>query len=243
MISQLFIIIFIITLISFAVSVPLNGYITSWLITHVIYDKYHAHDEQIENFFGYFDFIGSFCFFFLGLGWGTILPIEQEYITGRLKTLRIFLAYSAQSLVSIFLAISCIIPSVFLTGKGCIYTALHMFFRNSLQTATADNARYIFQQASKTFSDCSPYAITGTLFFIGIVYVQTSILCISMVRNTFQAMLYPFRYQIMMSRYSWLLMLAIPLAFCMIFYKLFFALAFSVILSSIEIISWIIKGA
>ncbi len=243
MISTLFIVIFIITLIAFVLSVPLNGYLTSLLITHGAYDKIYAHDDEVESPFDYFDVFGSLCFIFLGFGWGAILPIEQECITGRNSLARTILAYSAQSLVSLFLAMCAIIPSVLLTSKVCIHTILHMYFVNSLHTATSDNARYVFQQSAAKFANCSPYAITATLFFVGIVFVQTSILCISMVRNAFQAAIYPFRYQIMMSQYSWLLMLAIPLAFCFIFYHFFFAITLSCILYSIELFSLLLKGA
>ncbi|MBY0110179.1 MAG: hypothetical protein K2X90_03655 [Candidatus Babeliaceae bacterium] len=242
MISILFIVIFIIKLIAFALSVPLNGYLTSLLITKRSYDKTYAYDEHAENPFEYFDFFGSLCFVFLGFGWGTILPVDQEYISGRNKLIRTILGYSAQPLVSFFLAICAIIPSVFLTGRACIHTVLHMFFASSLHTANSDSARYIFQQNAIRFAECSPYAITATLFLIGIVFVQTSVLCISMVRNAFQAAIYPFRYQIMMSQYSWLLMIVIPLAFCIIFYQFFFAVTLSCIFWSIELFSVLLKG-
>jgi hypothetical protein len=242
MVPTLFFVIFIIKLISFVISVPLNGYLTSLLIAHGTYDKQHAHDEQVDNLFDYFDMFGSLCFIFLSFGWGIIIPVDQEYITRQWRITRTVLAYSAQSLVSLFLALCAIIPSVLFTGKACIYTALQMFFVNSLHTATLDNARYIFQQGSYRFADCSPYAITATLFFVGIVFVQTSILCISMVRNAFQAAIYPFRYQIMMSEYSWLLMIAIPLAFCVFFYQFFFSITLTCIFYSIELFSWLLKG-
>lgn len=243
MISTLFIVIYIITLIAFVVSVPLNGYLTSLVITHRAYDKIYAHDQQVDNLFEYFDIFGSLCFLVLGFGWGTIIPVDQECISGKRRISRTILAYSAQSLVSLFLAICAIIPSVLLTGKACIHTVLHMFFVNSLQTATSDNARYVFQQSAAKFANCSPYAITATLFFVGIVFVQTSVLCISMVRNAFQAAIYPFRYQIMTSQYSWLLMIAIPLTFCVLFYQLFFAITLSCILWSIDLLSVLLKGA
>ncbi len=242
MISSLFIIILIIKLIAFVLSVPLNGYLTSLLITHGAYDKMHAHDEQVENLFDYFDMFGSLCFIFLSFGWGTILPVDQEYISGRNKAFRTILAYSAQSLVSLFLAICAIIPSVLLTGKECIYTSLGMFSKTMLYQAS-DDARYIFQQNAPWFSNCSPYAITATLFFVGIVFIQASVLCISMVRNAFQAAIYPFRYQIMMSQYSWLFMIAIPLAFCILFYQFFLTITFSCIVWAIELFSILLKGA
>lgn len=243
MISTLFIIIFIITLIAFALSVPLNGYLTSLLITHGAYDKIYAHQQQVATIFEYFDIFGSLCFLFLGFGWGMILPVDHECINGRHRILRIALAYSAQPIVSLFLAICAIIPSILLTSKACIHTTLHMFFVNSLHMATSDAARHIFQQGAARFAQCSPYAITATLFFMGIVFVQTSILCISMVRNAFQAAIYPFRYQIMMSQYSWILMIAIPLIFCILFYQFFFQITLSCIFWSIELFSVLLKGA
>ncbi len=243
MISSIFVIIFIITLVAFIVSIPLNGYMTTFLITHGAYDRVHRYDHAIESVWDYFDIVGALCFFFLGFGWGTILPVDQDAIRGKGKGLRTVLAYCAQPLVSIFLAVLSIIPSMFLTGKACIYTALNMFFVNSLHTATADSARYIFQQSASQFAHCSPYAITGTLFFIGIVYVQTTILCISMVRNAFQALLYPFGYQLMTADYAWVFMIAIPLLFCILFYQFFFSLALAVIILAIEIISSLIKGS
>lgn len=243
MVSTLFIIIFIITLITFIISVPLNGYLTSLLITHAAYDKIYAHQQQVATVFEYFDIFGSLCFLFLGFGWGMILPVDHDCINGRNRILRLVLAYSAQSLVSIFLAICAIIPSIILTSKACIHTTLHMFFVNSLHMATSDTARYIFQQGATKFAQCGPYAITATLFFVGIVFVQTSILCISMIRNAFQAAIYPFRYQIMMSQYSWILMIATPLIFCIIFYQFFFQITLSCIFWSIELFSVLLKGA
>ena len=230
-------------LISFAVSVPLNGYLTSLLITRGAYDARYAHDTFADTIFDYFDLFGSLCFVVLGFGWGTILPVEQGHISGRASTVRTMIAYAAQPLVGLAISSAAIIPSVLLTGRDCIYTGLHMFFVNNVHTATQDAARYIFQQRAGSFAQCSPYAITATLFFVGIVYVQTSIVCISMVRNAFQAAIYPFRYRILMSQYSWFWMIALPIGFCILFYQFFFALTLSSIFRTIEFFSLLLKGA
>lgn len=243
MIPTLFIIIFIITLLGFAISVPLNGFLTSLLISRGAYGTLYADEEHIDSPFNYFDLVGSFCFFFLGFGWGTILPIEQGYISGSYKRARILLAYCAQGLVSIFISLCAIIPSVLLTGEQCIYTSLYMFFANSLYNAPSEGAWHIFQQNASHFAPCSPYAITATLFFISIVYIQTGILCIAMVRNSLQALLYPFRFNIMTSSYSWIIMIIVPLLFCIFFWQFFYKLAFTFIIFCIHGISSILTGA
>jgi hypothetical protein len=243
MVTTLFIIVFIITLAAFVISVPLNGILTSYLITYGAYDKQHTADQEVDSLLDYFDFIGTFCFFFFRFGWGTILPVEQTYISGPYKIARTILAYSAQGLVSAALAIASIIPSMLLTGKSCIYTALNMFFMRSPYYAPSDALWQMFQRGTPHFASCSPYAVTATLFLIAIVYVQVGILCISMVRNTFQAALYPYRFTLMTHNYSWLFMIVLPLLFCIFFYEFFFTLAIGFIIFSIEIISLFIKGA
>ncbi|GEM_PF-4134574 len=238
---SLFIIIFIITLLAFAFTVPLNGYLTEKLIMHGAYDKQYVHERMVADWLEYFDILGTFSLFFLGFGWGTILSVEPVYITGVHKTLRTILAYSAQALASIAIAVCAIMISVLLTGKGCILTAFDMFFVNSRYVGT-DATWQIFQRGSAYFSSCSPYAITATLFFIGIVYVQTGILFLSMMRNTIQALLYPFRSRLIALNYSWLFMIAIPLIFCILFYKFFFVLAISFIIFFINSISSLLHG-
>lgn len=235
-----FIIVLIITLLAFAITVPINGFLTSWLITHGSYDKRHAHAEQVESIFDYFDFFGSICLIFIGFGWGTIMPVDQDYITGAYRKTRIFFAYSAQSLVSIFLALCAIIPSVLLTSRACIYTSLNIFLANLLKNPNSDSTLYAFQQGASTFGKFSPYAITGTLFLMGVVYIQVILLCVSMVRNTFQAAIHPFRYQLLTHQYSWFLMLAISIAFCLFFYQFFIAFALGLIVSLIELVNFLI---
>ncbi len=233
---SLFSIVFIIALLAFAVSVPLNGYFTAALLRK-IYDKRALYDEQTFYFFDYFDFVGTFAFLFLGFGWGGILPVHQGYITGPWRIARTVLAYLAQSLVSIGIALVAILGSLLLTGKGCVYTALNIFLTNALHQSTDDLVWQLFQQGSHSFAACSPHAVTATLFLTAIIYVQTAMLCICMVRNFFQAVLYPLQHRLLTHSYSWIITIAIPLLFCILFYRFFFALAVAFMIICIQLLS------
>lgn len=241
MVSVIFIIIFVITLISLVVSIPLNGYLSARLIHHAAYDSRYKNEHEEYSLFDYFDPFGTLCFFFFGFGWGLVIPIDQEKISGTARGLRIFLAYSIQALVSLVIAMAAIIPSVLLTGKECIYPALHMFFETRLHTATTDMGRHIFQQYSLQFAHCSTYAVTATLFLIGIVYVQTIMLCVSMFRNAFQAVIYPYRLNLMLHQYGFAITMALSLVSCLIFGNIFFRMALYCICLLIELFSYL-KG-
>ena len=233
------IIIFFITFLALIASVPLNGYLSSKLIMFS-YDKRYQHHQMVHSPFEYYDLFGALCLFLIGFGWGAIMNVEQDYIHGRYRAARTLLAYSAQALVSLALAVLAIIPSILLTSKACIYTALNMFFATSLQSATNEHARYLFQLNAQNFAGYSPYAITGMLFFMGAVYIQTTTLCIAMVRNAFQALLHPWRPMILAHPRALFILFMLPLVFCVLFYKFFFSLSIHFIASLIELFSAII---
>ncbi len=68
----------------------------------------------------YIDFFGLLCALLVGFGWGSTMPFNPYNVTGRRRTLKVFLVYIAQPMFSLFLAFMALLGNLLLVGKDSL---------------------------------------------------------------------------------------------------------------------------
>ncbi len=177
-------------------------FLFAYMITHTIsgclqaYTTYLLGDPTAreEGFLDlnplvHFDPFGVFALLVFGIGWFQTVPIDPSSFRGKWGHARLFGAYSAEAVISIFLAIGALFLCVCSFGFALSdILVLKIFTYRPLASLFSSSGAH-FNMAALFSQYKSPFSIVSAFLLVSLVYLNIIIATVSIIYNGFRYML------------------------------------------------------
>lgn len=155
------------------------------------------------------DPFGLLFLYFMGLGWGRQVPYNPTAISPQWHTVKVILAFLAESMINITLSIIGIVGLVMTFGKEIFRVLVPMI---------ADGNVLSYRNLTSAYPTLSSFDIVLMFIVISGIYITTMLATLSLLINSFRYMVMTImRYYGGRWRYGDFVLLLVPLALVVIF--------------------------
>ena len=172
---------------AYFISHTINGALQAFII-----DKLGDSTAKKEGYmslmpFNHFDTFGFLALILLGIGWLQTVPIDPYSFIGKLRYLRLLLAFATEALVSILLATTSLFLAVYFFGYTLTHLLVYTLFMYYSKISLIFFSKAATLNISALFSESdSSLAIAIAFLLVSLVYLNIVIATISTIYNAFR---------------------------------------------------------
>lgn len=158
---------------AYLISVPLTGAFQAWVSKKMGDDAAQEAGFLSFNPMVHIDPIGMILLVIFGIGWGKQIPSDAHAIKNSHRILRLILVHSAETLMSLCIALSSLLIMILSFGLSPLFGAFEMFFSGNVPIHTFAN---LWPQASSL-------SIAAILLLMALVFFNIFIATLSFVTH------------------------------------------------------------
>lgn len=161
---------------AYALSITLAEAGQAWFASRMGDDSAAREGWSSLNPFNHVDAIGAMLVVLLGFGWVRSMPLNHVQMKSSFQGIRVILAYLAQSLINVMLALAALTALVFLFGGPSLAFAFSMFLSHHAPLSSF----------SSMYPDKSSLEIVGALFLIAVATYNIFAASIGLITHGFR---------------------------------------------------------
>lgn len=182
---------------AYAFCATLAGYFQAWVTRKMGDDSLEIQEFLTLNPLVHVDPIGALCLFFLGVGWGRVLPIDAHAINGYA---RLLVAYLAKPCAYLFLAFSSLLALLKVFGVNILTITMMMVLSESVSLTAL----------SKLYPEKTSFILAIAVVLVMIVYIGVLFSVLNLIIGGFQFATHTFLQNLVRSEHGELIMFIIP---------------------------------
>jgi hypothetical protein len=188
---------FITVAIAYVLSTTLAGYFQAWSVKKLGDDSEVIEEFLTLNPLVHIDPVGAFCLFFLGIGWGTVIPINPAAIKG---SFRLLLAFFSKPVAYLGIAFCSLLALLRVFGLKVLTIAMMMVLSETISLSAF----------SKIYQEKSSFILAIALIFVMLIYIGVLFAVLNLIIGGFQFASYTFLQPLARSEHGDLIMFVVP---------------------------------